>query len=243
MIFLCPRSCAATGAARPEPRPGMMAKRYVGSGHDTGTRARDSRSAQPCPERGALAGARRGAAPNRRSRRCAVAAGGKGRRDRRGRSRPGRRPQPVSRPLAQRRGPQVAGRYPRTRRAARIADRSAGHDHRGIGQPIPDDWRPQGAGRIRMPHSAPAVRSVRRDASPCGLALDRQLLSGRCGNRQAAGVPVGRGAAGRHEPGTFRLARGVGGRSGRRSPHAGHGEQRQGESTMPVMCWRGTSRI
>ena len=48
-------------------------------------------------------------------------------------------------------------------------------------------------------------------------------------DRQAVGMPVGCGAAGGHEPGTLRLARGLGGRSGRHSPHAGHGKQRQGD--------------
>ena len=219
----------------------MMVKRPAWGGHDTRTRARDRRSERPCTERGSLAGARRGAAAHRRSGRSAVAPGGKGRRDRRGRSRPGRRPQSVSRPLAQWRGPQVAGRYPRAHRAARRADRGAGQDHRGIGQPIPDDRGPQGAGRIRMPHSAPAVRSLRRHPSPRGLALDRQLLPGGCGDRQAVGMPVGGGAAGGHEPGTFRLAGRLGGRSGRHSPHAGHGEQRQGDLRRPATSWQGTS--
>ena len=80
-----------------------------------------------------------------------------------------------------------------------------------------------------MPHSTPAVRSLRRHASPRGLALDRQLLPRRRGDRQAVGMPVRCGAAGGHEPGTFRLARGLGSRSRRHSPHAGYGKQRQGD--------------
>ena len=180
-------------------------------------------------ERGSLADARRGAAPHRRPRRSAVAPGGTGRGDCRGRSRPRGCPQPLSRPLAQRRGPQVAGRCPRAHRAAGGADRGASQDHRGTGQPVPDDQRPQGAGRIRMPHSTTAVGRLRRHAAPRGLALDRQLLPRGRGNFAAAGLPVGCGAAGGHEPGTFPLARGLGGRPGRHPPHTGHGKQRQGD--------------
>ena len=47
-----------------------------------------------------------------------------------------------------------------------------------LGKPVPDDPRPQGAGRIRMSRPQARLRGVRRDAPPRGLALDRQLLPG-----------------------------------------------------------------
>ena len=67
------------------------------------------------------------------------------------------------------------------------------------------------------------------NASPRGLALHGQLLPRWGGDRQAPGMPVRRGAAGRDEPGAFRLARALGDGRERHSPHSGHGEQRQGD--------------
>ena len=105
-------------------------------------------------------------------------------------------------------------RRPRPRRAAARAHRRRGADRRRARRPLPDDPRAQGAGRLRLPRAAARHRAVRPDAQPRGLALHRQLLPRRRRHLADHGLPRRRGAAGGHEPGALRLARGLGRRSG-----------------------------
>ena len=117
--------------------------------------------------------------------------------------------------------------------------------HRGrIRRPLPDDQRPQGAGGLRLPGAAGHHRAVRPDAPPRDLALHGQLLPRRRRHLAAHGLPRRRGAARGDEQGAVRLARPLGGRTeGRRDPHAGHGEQCQGDlRQVPRACGRSRER-
>ena len=57
-------------------------------------------------------------------------------------------------------------RRARARRAAAGADRRREPDHRRVRRPLPDDHRPQGAGRVRVPGAAGDHRAVRSDRAP-----------------------------------------------------------------------------
>ncbi len=70
--------------------------------------------------------------------------------------------------------------------------------------------RAQGAGRLRLPGAAARHRTVRPDAQPRGLALDRQLLPRRRRDLAADGLPRRRRPPRGHEPGALRLARATG---------------------------------
>ena len=140
-----------------------------------------------------------------------------------------RRPQPVAGPLVQRprRRPR---RRARARRAADVADRRREPDHRRLRRPLPDDHRPQGARRLRLPGAADRHRTVRPDPPPGDLAVDRQLRPWRHRHQPDHGQPRRRHPAGGHEPGALRLARPVVREPGRgRHPHARHRVQRQGD--------------
>ena len=86
---------------------------------------------------------------------------------------------------------------------------------------------------------APRVdhRPVRPHPSPRHLAVHRQLRPRRRRHQPHHGLP-GRGRApGGHVAGALRLARPLGGRPGRRHPHAGHREQRQGDLRRLPRSW------
>ena len=137
--------------------------------------------------------------------------------------------EPLSRPLVQRRfAPRSRGRARRDRTAVR-ADGLAGAHRARARRPLPDDPRPQGSRRLRLPRAARRHRPVRPDAPPRDLALDRQLLSRRRRHLANSRQPRRRGAAGEHEPGALRLARSLGRRPLRHRPHARLGKQRQGD--------------
>ena len=73
-------------------------------------------------------------------------------------------------------------------------------------------------------------------------ALDRELLPRRRGGGEAARLPFGRCAAGRHEPGTVQLA-GKNGWSTRPTFIARRGPRAMSrKSTMPATCWPGIRR-
>ena len=114
-------------------------------------------------------------------------------------------------------------------RVAAGADRRPGAHRAGAWRALPDDPRPQGARRLWLPCAARGDRPVRPDASPRDLALHRQLLPRRRRHLAHPRLPRRRGAAGEHEPGALRLAGEVGRRAVRHHPHAGLGEQRQGD--------------
>ena len=109
-----------------------------------------------------------------------------------------------------------------------VADRSRRPDHRGDRRPFPMI----GAHKVLA-----AYACLGPDWSPAGST---PRATGRCGPPPATtpgaawpsahhGLP-GRGrAAGGHEPGALRLARPWVADPGRRHPHAGHREQRQGD--------------
>ena len=140
-----------------------------------------------------------------------------------------RRPQPVAGPLVQRprRRP---GRRARARRAAVVADRRREPDHRRVRRPLPDDHRPQGARRLRLPRAAHRHRAVRPDPPPGDLAVDGQLRPRRHRHQPDHGQPRRGDPARGDEPGALRLARPVVREPGRRrDPHARHGVQRQGD--------------
>ena len=59
----------------------------------------------------------------------------------------------------------------RARRAADRAHRRRQPDHRGVRRPLPDDRRPQGAGRLRLPRAPGRHRPVRPDPPPRHLAV------------------------------------------------------------------------
>ncbi len=108
---------------------------------------------------------------------------------------------------------------------AQRAHRRARADRGGPRRPVPDDPGAQGARRLRVPGAPRHHRHVRPGPGPCRLALDRELLPGRGGHLRSAGLPWGGRPARGHEPGAFRLARGLGHRpartsSARRAPRA-----------------------
>ncbi len=160
---------------------------------------------------------------------------GAGRRRRPERS---RRPQPVARPLVQRprRRP---GRRARSRRAAEEPDRRRQPDHRRVRRPLPDDHRAQGARRVRLPGAACRDRTVRPDAPPRDLAVDRQLRPRRHRDQPDHGQPRRRDPPGGDEPGALRLARPSGARTRPRTssaPSAPRATSRR--STTPATSWR-----
>ena len=144
------------------------------------------------------------------------------------RSRCVRPAQSVPRALVQRRRPQGPCRYSGLCRAADRTDRGEGAHRAAARQPLSDDPRPQGAGRLWLPGAAAGHRRVRSDAPSRGVAVDRQLLSRRRRHLAHPRLPRHRRAAGKHEPRALRLARPMGGRSDRHRPHARLGKQRQG---------------
>ena len=110
------------------------------------------------------------------------------------------------------------------------ADRRREPDHRRVRRPLPDDHRPQGARRLRLPRPADRHRAVRPDPPPGDLAVDGQLRPRRHRDQPDHGV-AGRGDPARgDEPGALRLARPVvRGPGRRRDPHPRHGVERQGD--------------
>ena len=90
-------------------------------------------------------------------------------------------------------------------------------------------WFPTGAHKVgaafQLPRAATGHRPVRSDDAEGRVAQHRQLLPRRRVRLGAAGLPVDRDSAGRHEQGTLRVA--VQGR-GRSHRHARHRKQRQG---------------
>ena len=137
--------------------------------------------------------------------------------------------EPVQGALVQRRRSPEPGPGSPARRAPPGADRGRREDRRRPRRPVPDDRRPQGARGVRVPGAARGDRGVRPHDAAGGVALDGELLPGRRGDLADHGLP-GRGRAPRgHERRAVRVARPVGGRSGRRGPDPRDGEQRQGD--------------
>ena len=98
-----------------------------------------------------------------------------------------------------------------------------------VRRPLPDDRRPQGARRLRLPRAAGRHRPVRPDRHRAIWPSTGNYARGGVAISRHHGLP-GRGDPARgHEPGALRLARPLGGRPGRRHPHARHREQRQGD--------------
>ena len=62
-------------------------------------------------------------------------------------------------------------------------------DHRRVRRPLPDDHRPQGARRLRLPGAAGRHRPVRPDPPPGDLAVDRQLRPRRHRHQPDHGQP------------------------------------------------------
>ncbi len=85
--------------------------------------------------------------------------------------------------------------------------------------------RAQSRRGLRLPRAATGHRAVRSDDAEGRVAQHRQLLPRRRVRLGAAGLPVDRHSAGRHEPRALRVA--VQGR-GRSHRHARHRKQRQG---------------
>ena len=148
---------------------------------------------------------------------------------RRRRSRRAPSAEPLPRPLVQRRGAPRPRSDARGDRTSLRADRRPGAHRARARRAVSDDPRPQGAGRLRLPRAPGRHRPVRPNAPSRDLALDRKLLPRRRRHLPHPRLPRRRGAAGKHEPGAVRLARALGRRAFRHHPHAGLGEQRQGD--------------
>ena len=86
---------------------------------------------------------------------------------------------------------------PGSDRAAARADGRRGPHRARARQPLPDDPRPQGPRRLRLPCAARGHRAVRSDAPPRDLAVDRQLLPRRRRDLAHPQLPRRRGAAAR----------------------------------------------
>ena len=148
------------------------------------------------------------------------------RRDRSGRA---ARVESLSRQLVQRHRPARRRGRAGPRRGAERPERRSGA-HRGRARrAVPDDRCAQGARRLCLPRAAPRIRPLRSDAPARGLALDRQLLPRRRRDLAHPRVPRRRGAAGRHERRTLRVARALGREPGRHRSHPGHRVERQGD--------------
>ena len=148
------------------------------------------------------------------------------------------RPQPVAGPLVQR--PRWRpGRGARTRGAPVEPHRRREPDHRRVRRPFPDDHRPQGARRVRMPRAARGDRAVRPDPAPGDLAVDGELRPRGHRHQPHHGEP-GRGDPARgHEPGAVRLARPVVREPGRRRDQDATARSRTSRrSTTPATSWR-----
>ncbi len=196
---------------------------------DLGARGRHCRRGGVRPHRRAFPGTQDPAPDLRPARRArpdprldprGVGGGGAGR---------GRSAQPVPCALVQRRRSQFTGRPPRARRAGERAHRGGRTDRRGFRRPFPDDPRPQGARRLRLPRATRRHRPVRPHLPPGGVALHRQLLPRRGGDLGPHELPGCRGAAGGDEPRTLRLARELGRRPGGRDRDPRHRVQREGD--------------
>ena len=123
-----------------------------------------------------------------------------------------------------------ARRGARARRPAVRAHRRRQPDRRRLRRPLPDDHRPQGARRLRLPRPADRHRPVRPDPPASDLAVDRQLRPRRDRHQPDHGQPRRRHPPGGDEPGALRLAGAVVREPCRgRHPHVRHGVERQGD--------------
>ncbi len=137
--------------------------------------------------------------------------------------------EPVPRALVQRPGSAGACPRARARRTAGRAHRGGGAHRGGARRPVPDDRRPQGARRVRLPGARGRHGRLRPDDASRGVALDGELLPRWRGDQPDHGLPRRRRAARGHEPRALRVAGALGRRPRRHHPDARRREQRAGD--------------
>jgi len=141
---------------------------------------------------------------------------------------PPRPRQSVSRALVQRPHPHRFRRDPRPSRASTGADWGTLPDRRGARLLFSNDRRAQGVGGLWLSGAPLGDRRVRPDPSQSGLAVDRELLSGRYRDFPHPRLPRHCSAARGHERGAVRVAQRLGDPARRHQSDPRLREQRQG---------------